>query len=324
MMAQEDHIKEIIGRFLDGKATPEEVEILDQFYDEHRDSVHREEINHKEYLLLEQRLRRNIEKKIEPSTSWKPLILKVAACVAIVVFVTFLYTSQHYDVKENTPHIASTITRSTDRGQKITLKLPDGTVVKLNSGSKIEFPDKFHSDSREVVLEGEAYFDVVHDPANPFIVRTALANTKVLGTSFNVNSKTNGRTEVTLVTGKVDVASKAFQNNIQLKPHQRAVINVNQSVIDTASVDVSKYIEWKDNVLRFENVPLSEAIATLENWYGVDIKIEGKQLANCKVTGLYKSESLDNVLKSFSFMLRGSFVIDGNKVTLRGKGCNAS
>jgi transmembrane sensor len=322
MQLHEHDIKRILAAYLDGSATSDEKEILERFFNENKDEALKENLSPEEFRFLERRLKEKIDQHLHSDRDRMPAFYRVAAVVSFLVLVSYIYFSLRTTQQVVVPDRVATLVRSTERGQKITIKLPDGTSVKLNSNSKLSFPEKFRATSREVILEGEGYFDVTHSASVPFIVHTKNSSTKVLGTSFNVNDKNETRTEVTLVTGKVSVSGNEKPQRIDLKPHQQAIIKTGANVIDTSSVDVSRFIEWKDDILRFERKPLSQVIIQLEDWYGVDIAIKNKAIEGCLITGKYESETLENVLKSFQFMLKGNYTMTGKKITLTGKECS--
>jgi len=208
---------------------------------------------------------------------------------------------------------------STSKGQKMDIELVDGTRIKLNGNSKISYPESFGGNIREVTLEGEAYFDVAHDATRPFIVHTSYANTQVLGTSFNIHSTSEG-VAVTLVEGKVNVSVPDGPTAL-LSPNQQAVVLRGTQNITTKEVAVEKYVGWKNNTLDFDHITVKEAISVLENWYNVEIEVTNPDLTNCVITSKYENESLENVLKSFVFILKMDYKIDGRVVTLSGSGC---
>lgn len=321
----EDYEKEfnrLLDRYTQGNITEDERLLLDKFFDENKQEALESDFNPSQHELLGRRLKRGIDEKISPPMKWRLVLYRVAASLALVGIVIYLISLQQKD-QPIAQKVPAMLTRLTERGQKVTLRLPDGTVVKLNSRSQLVFPEKFSGGSRQVSLQGEAYFEVVHNPSSPFIVKTAQSSVQVLGTSFNVNEKSAEGTEVTLVSGKVEVSASNL-NPISLKPNQQAIIRPDKGVIDTAAVDVSKFVEWTDDVLRFEQMPMKEVVSRLEDWYGTEIVIKGKEIEGCRITARYDSESLENVLKSLGFMLKAKYTLRDGKATISGTGCNGN
>lgn len=295
----------MLDRYLRNEATEEEVKLLDKFYEKYVTEVEPDAVDPK--LRLE--ILQHVHQRIQPPTKFQkvPIWLKVAASVALLVIATTAY----FKIQKSAPPetlLPVVVTESTVRGVKSQIALPDGSVVHLNSESAISFPSTFEGKIRPVTLTGEAYFEVSHDPSKPFIVHTATAITKVLGTSFNVHARDNENVEITLVDGSVNVALGS--SNVFLRPGEQASVGFTNQTITRQKVNVTKYIAWKKNILHFEQTRLIDAVATLESWYDVDITVQSQSLNGCLITAQYQNESLKNVLKSFQFLL-------GAKVTYK-------
>jgi len=174
----------------------------------------------------------------------------------------------------------------TPRGEKSMVVLPDGTEVWLNANSRLIYKS-FSANLRQVEFKGEAFFKVAHNEHVPFVVRTNECDIKVLGTTFNVMAYDEfGRKEITLLNGKVNVIS---ENSDQvLKPGQALVLKDNQ--VQISEVNASQASAWVDNKFNFSNIPLSELIQRLENWYDVDITLENNTGREVNFTGTFKNE----------------------------------
>lgn len=139
-------------------------------------------------------------------------------------------------------------------GGEYRLILSDGTIVYMNSESRLKYPVKFVGDERIVELEGEVYFEVVRDEEHPFVVYANQLNVRVLGTGFNVMVyKQDSRTEVTLVNGKVDVRNGDISEI--LEPSQQFVMDYGSREYQVRSVNVSTYVDWKSGILNFDTMP---------------------------------------------------------------------
>lgn len=322
----EPEFRALLDRYLNGKASPEESKLLDQFFDSYQHERNdipgiRAEVKSDIKEAIVKRLREKKEGtiKIVPIRQSR-LWLRVAAAVSLTLLASYFlftgYTSQ--DQTDETIAVKH-IEQSTTRGQRYDIVLSDGTKVKLNSKSNLSYPESFEGKTREITLTGEAYFDVAHDATKPFIVHTGSTSTRVLGTSFNVSSDTNAVT-VTLVEGKVNVTTP--HGDALLAPNQQAIIKTGTDVINTSNVDVTRFTAWTNNRLIFENTTLSDVFEKLENWYNVDIDVDSDAINNCIITAKYENESLENVLNSFKFMLKMDYTIENRHVTVTGKGCN--
>jgi ferric-dicitrate binding protein FerR (iron transport regulator) len=174
----------------------------------------------------------------------------------------------------------------TPRGEKSMVKLPDGTEVWLNANSRLVY-NSFSASSRQVELKGEAFFKVTHNEKAPFVVKTNECDIKVLGTTFNVMAYDEfGRKEITLLEGKVDVLTDT--KNQVLKPGQSLVLKDHQ--MQVAEVNTAQASAWVDNKFNFKDIPLSELIKRLENWYDVDIELNNPSGREVNYTGTFKNE----------------------------------
>jgi transmembrane sensor len=322
MRMTEPEFKALLDKYLNGNASPEERELLDQFFDSYRDQhTDIKEID----LSIKEEILKGIQRKQDfqddaISTFQGTYWLKIAAAILFVLLAGYGVFNRFSSSPNNQSAIAfDTIEYKTSRGQKAEVELPDGTHVRLNSNSHLSYPSKFEGDTREVELHGEAYFNVTHDASKPFIVHSGDASTKVLGTSFNVNAN-SGAVTITLVEGKVNVST--VDSEAMLTPNQQATITSGSKDISTRNVDVSGYTAWTNNRLIFDNTKLEEAFEILENWYNVDINVSNEALKSCVITATYENESLENVLSSFQFMLKVDYTINKRVVTISGNGCN--
>lgn len=180
------------------------------------------------------------------------------------------------------------------------LLLSDGTEVWLNATSKLRFPFNFSGNKREVYLEGEGFFKVAKKESQPFIVHTEQTDIEVLGTSFNVNAYNGGITRTALVSGAV--IARAAGKEVRLQPGQEAVYK-NDKGYDVRSFDESEVLAWMKGVYVFHNTSLSEIARVIERWYGVQVVIDSRELADKKFTGgLEKLQRLDYFLETLELI----------------------
>ncbi|MBQ0077133.1 MAG: FecR domain-containing protein [Bacteroidales bacterium] len=150
--------------------------------------------------------------------------------------------------------------------------LPDGTSVSLNRNSRLEYDESFiGGPNRMVRLEGEAYFDVVHDTEHPFIVNMDACSATVLGTSFDALNAGNS-VSITLEEGSVEL--RCGDHNVTLRPGQQAVFSKSDCAMDIASVNTSSVCAWKDHLIRVTSRPLRDLLSMIESYFGVNIIIK--------------------------------------------------
>lgn len=170
------------------------------------------------------------------------------------------------------------------------VKLPDGTHVWLNSTSKIRFPFAFTGKYREVYVEGEAYFNVKHDAAHPFMVHAGQADVLVLGTDFNVNAYTPSRVVTSLVSGKVSINEKI------LHPGKQAVVAAGKPV-HIQDFDMENTLSWRQGIHYFRNASIIELATMLSRWYDVQLVIDNPAVAKVHMRGkLFRHEPLQSFL----------------------------
>lgn len=203
--------------------------------------------------------------------------------------------------RAGTTEKAQYATLTTPVGGQYKLTLPDGSTVWLNAESSLQYPIHFDGQLRQVILEGEAFFEVAHNASQPFIVQTANQHINVLGTSFNVKAYTNEqRTTTTLLTGlvKITMDSKeqrapGSERSVMLYPNQQAIhmdghLTVNQVVPTYASA-------WKNGKFAFRNEPLANVMKQLQRWYG--FSMDDNALPPLHFTGgISREVSLSEVL----------------------------
>jgi len=210
------------------------------------------------------------------------------------------------------------IIKSTPRGNKKLITLPDGSKVTLNADSKLTYNDDFVQ-NRTIPLEGEAFFDVVKDENHPFTVITNNIATTALGTSFNIKAYDgNSDIRVILATGKVKVENSLSNKHIEIQPGEAVYYFGENKTFERQHIDLAKALSWKEGILQFDKVPFDEIITDLERWYGVDIHVKGtKKIPKDKCTGTFnQNEYLSNVLKVLSYSVDFKYTINGNIVLL--------
>ena len=179
------------------------------------------------------------------------------------------------------------------------LLLSDGTEVWLNATTKLRFPFSFDGNSREVYLEGEAFFTVAQNAAKPFIVHTEKSDIRVLGTTFNVSAYKNSTISTSLISGAV--ASKTGKTEVVLKPGQVAILKNDK--FDVKKFDEDEVLAWMRGIYIFHNTSLKEIAGVIERWYGVKVVFDNPALEGKKFTGgLEKLQNLDYFLETLQIV----------------------
>jgi ferric-dicitrate binding protein FerR (iron transport regulator) len=230
-------------------------------------------------------------------------LLSKAAAVIIIPVLAFLF----YMVSENGKLKNQFATVSVDSleviapvGSRTVVELSDGSVVHLNYGSRMKYPQNFWGETRGVTLTGEAYFEVAHNPDKPFVVSTGLIDVKAVGTIFNVNAyPENNDIATTLVEGKVLVEKIQNNGNVEtlkeLLPGQHVTFAKSTGTVKTNKERIEKYIAWKDGMLVFDNEPIDQVAQRLSRMFNVEIQVDDK-LDKYKYTVTFVDEPLFQIL----------------------------
>lgn len=187
-------------------------------------------------------------------------------------------------------------------GERAVIRLNDGSVIYLGSDSKLEYPETFEGASREVVLTGEAFFEIAEDPAHPFLVRTGNIQTTVLGTSFKIHAFEGYPLSVAVATGKVRVDQ---QDGVKLR--QMAVLTAgkelewDQHQVKLNTVEVADVEGWQKGRLVFNNKTLKEIAMALERSYNVKINFKKQRIQAERLTiTLFVSSPLSRTLETLA------------------------
>ncbi len=241
------------------------------------------------------------------------------AALAVIGFMLNYYLTLSTELVEVNPLFVQEV-KSTERGQKLSFHLEDGTKVLLNSNSRIIYPEKFDSLERKVMLEGEAFFEVSEDNKRPFKVVTESIITTALGTSFNINSFTSSnKIEVSLVSGKVSIKSNSSAkqaHTVILNPGEMAIFSKNESSLKKSSFNFQEKIAWRDGIIFFNDASYKEVLERLENWYDVDIVANHRPGKRWEFSGKFENETLENILVALQFGHDFEFTINGKDVKL--------
>lgn len=197
--------------------------------------------------------------------------------------------------------------------------LPDGTRLWLNGGSTVTYADNFDSsDERRVTINGEAYFEVTHNPRRPFIVEMTSMDVRVLGTSFSARScPASAKDEVVLLSGKVEVESDRLQNTMTLRPDQKLSLDRESNKVLVEPANARAYCRWIQPTTTFDNEPLSDILILLSRRYGLELHADDPLLADARLSiTINASQSLDEVTSIIEHLLPVKIVADGRQLTV--------
>ena len=233
-----------------------------------------------------------------------PYFVAAAAALALLIVTPISYKAGLNTGEERIAAI-EWVEVSVPFGQKETVTLSDGTVLHLNSGSRLTYPAVFSGDSRTVFMDGEAYLDVAKDPEHPFIIKSQSIDIKVLGTSFNFKNFARERTaELLLMEGSVEacVSIPDDTRTVRLKPGDRMQYNRESGNLDIARFNPKGYKAfYEDNSLYFLDMELADIALDLSRRFNCEIVVLDEALAKRRYFSIFtNNETLDQILAVMS------------------------
>lgn len=230
-----------------------------------------------------------------PTKRWS--VFSIYQKVAAVLFVPLVLGVIAWSIYSGRDQQMAMVTIHSTEGARTEFVLPDGSKGWLNSGSELTYPAKFTT-NREIQLEGEAFFNVVHQNGEKFRVKTLGLTVQVLGTSFDVSAyKNDPEISVILKEGSVQVLNENEKPIYLMKPDERLNFNIHQKVAEVSHICAAEQILWTDGILQFRGEPMSEVMKKLGRWYNVDIEIRDKQLQKYNFKATFKNEQLEEILR---------------------------
>ncbi|TCC92489.1 FecR family protein [Pedobacter hiemivivus] len=324
----EEEIKEIFKLYLNQQSTPKQEAALFDYINKHENTqgLFDEQINNawKEDIAEPATERITITKN-----RTLPIWIKYAACLFLFCSLALSWYVIQQRPEYNNSAIVE-ITKTTRRGEKLKLLLPDSSVVYLNAMSKLSFPKRFEpGKKREIKLEGEAFFEVKHDTSRPFIVHSGTLQTRVLGTSFNINAYADNKTySVSVRTGKVGVseANKDGQKQLSLLlPGKHLVYNLASKKYTIMEQRTTDFNSWTTNRFIFKNETLGNILTSLKRSYLVDFKINSPKLLSCRFNATFTNQNIKEIADQLQTMSGGGIHYKFNQnntiITFWGEAC---
>ncbi|AWW29700.1 hypothetical protein DN752_05940 [Echinicola strongylocentroti] len=302
-MNKED-FRRLLWRQKEGKTSTEEDGLIQQIWTRIHDGQAPFGWEEEEEESVGKRIQEKIHSRIQveeavPTTVfWK--LMKVAA--AVLVFL--IGGAGLWYLSSSDAPATPLIVKTTGAGQRAKITLPDGSTVQLNVNTTLTYPQEFGEGLRTVSLEGEAFFEVERDTVRPFLVRSEGLETKVLGTSFNVNAYNGKQEMVTVKSGKVQVSQHDLPDNrVLLLPDEAVVFDGATASLLKQPFDADKVIGWKSGKLDFDMVPFDDVVATLEQYYHTDIILKNYEDGSCMIKAAYQNNGLTFILSGLQLLV---------------------
>lgn len=237
---------------------------------------------------------------------------------------------EQYAIDEDVVEELLAATRlTTHHDKEFWVTLDDKTVVHLNYNSKLIYPEKFHGNARDVILDGEAYFMVAKDKSRPFVVHTPNGDVTVHGTEFNVNTRmengnVNGnsnvnrnQTAVVLVNGQVSVMPVDGMEKM-LQPGEMAVLSSSERRATITQVDTEPYVAWNTGTFAFYDMPLSKLMDVIARWYNMEVTYESNNLKDLLFSGEFdRYGGIEPIIKGLNMAMGLESEVRGSKIVIR-------
>lgn len=341
-MKENEEIKKLFKLYLEGRTNPLQDDILFSYLSDtkNKDSEFHDLMSQAwqnepserdrspEAAESLNQIRARLDHKKQPKVHHYQFLKYAASFVLVLSAIVGWYSYKKYHAAEvNTIELLS---KSTGKGEKIKMILPDSSVVYLAGNSKLTWPSKFiKGNHRNISLEGEAFFEVKRDTTSPFIIKTGNMQTQVLGTSFNIYAYPKDQTfSVAVRTGKVKVSE-----NKQGKVSTLSVLTLGMKLVyhrDNGKYElnterVNEINAWTENRFVFRNESLMEMLDQLERYYNVHFELRSRKLSDCRFNATFYNKSIKDVMEQLSIMtgnhMKYKISSDHKLITLWGEGC---
>lgn len=349
-----DRLLELLSRKLSGEATPEELlelhallsadpeaaeryKILDQFWEKQDDSF-RPAVEEGLQKLLSGlglsssagivNLRKraaivDLPKRKSRLKSIPPWLRGIAVMLVLLVGLAILLI--HRPAATNTQVLASLLLeKHNSKGTKSTIQLTDGSKIWLNADSKIKYPEVFSGPTREIYLNGEAFFEVAKNPSHPFIIHLANGTVQVLGTSFNIRAYDNEMTvETSVTTGRVAFIPKyrntrKKQDTVYLAPDHKARYTFTKEELSESLTSAMEDKAWTEGKLIFKSMTMEEIGIELERNFGKKVVFLDEAPKAFILTGSFRNNTLEEIMYYLSKTKNFQYKITNTELLIAG------
>lgn len=217
------------------------------------------------------------------------------AAVLVIIFISILLLNKSSKIEYTEV--------STGKGEKTKVKLSNGSVIWLNSNTKIMYPEKYSKKTIEIFVEGEAYFELAEKRKNPIIIVSGNTYSHVYESSFNIRSiQSENNVEITVTKGNIEIENKNenYLGSLKFSEGERASIHKSNKLIFGETNPDKNVIAWKTGKLEFNEIPLFYVIKKLEQIYNTQIAIENANIESCKITLSFEKDNIEYILNKIA------------------------
>lgn len=323
-MEKEKLSGELLQRYLDGNCSQEEKLMVDRWFNEQINAGNYN-VDHSRMQIVEEQIWSSITEKrparivvLRRSKATLRFLYVAAASVLIAILFTVFYQT-----REKQPFVTQVVEYTAPANVNKLIQLPDGSTVILDKGSKIAVLNSFlGSKTREVTLQGKAYFDIKHLVKQPFIVHSGSVKTTVLGTAFDIDARQgNGQISVQVIRGKVNVSTD--QENLgDLVPNRKLTYDARLKKSVLTIVNAHQEMKWTSNDIQMNDITFEAICGELQKRFGTKLEIADDELRDKKFTiSLLADDSLEVFLNTICDFNGATYQYDKkqNKYIIRSK-----
>jgi ferric-dicitrate binding protein FerR (iron transport regulator) len=335
----------LLERYQQGTCTEEEKRIVEQWYgilDDHELPAITEgelsAIDARQWAAIEEQVRQRKEVQQRKSRRLWTALACAASFIGIAVIAGYIITLPSEAPSFLTEQTPSIVRKENTGTTPLTMVLPDSSTVVLQPQATLTYPAQFAIGTREVVLIGEAFFEVTKDKTRPFLVFSNNLVTRVVGTSFIIKSGAGNESEVSVLTGKVIVTQNkdrkplisgmfSGSQSVTLTPNHRAIYQLETGKLRVALVQnpvVVKFDEAtaKRHTLNFKEASMADVLQTIEYTYAIKIQMENSAAAaTCKFTGDLQGQDLYGMLELVCRSVGANYTIQDTTIAISGGDC---
>ncbi len=270
------------------------------------------------YTSIQEEIKKKGKRHSLSSADWLGYAVKAAAAV-LVILTAALFTVTHETNTAEQVTEREPVLYQTEEEQHREITLSDGSVIRLNNNSEVIISEDFFKETREVILEGEAYFEVAHNPEKPFIIHAGNSSVEVLGTSFNVKSVSGQENvQVAVVEGKVSFSALEVGNpersSVILTKGQFGYLDVNENSIAVDEMAIDNYLAWKSGRFIFEELTMDQVCTQLNRIYNTECSFRDSDIRSMELTSNFSNESLEKTLEVISMTLEIGYELRGEEI----------
>lgn len=325
-----EELRQMVSRYIHGKASREEIVFLEAYYDYFDDlSSEWDDLTTEEKNTLKTAIFSEVQKELRNEKrqtigmfGW---YAGIAAAVLLLIGAGLFWFRS---VETPAPSLTANVPEATQMEEIVTseedkhIYLPDGSYVILKKNSRLEYIPDFEGDLREVRLEGEAYFDVQPDAERPFMVYAGGVTTRVLGTAFSISSHAEQHDfSITVTRGRVAVSDPTRELRV-LEKSDQFNMNLVTGEVTTRKIGEEQTTGLEPSEFRMDDLTLYEVAEIISRRWNCDFRIDDPGIGDCRVTTYFtRHDQLEEVVAVISAVIGVEYVIEDNRVSLRGKGC---